>query len=258
MAPKEYLSPRDVNHVVVATTLTGFAALEQDASEAWLYSAEALVRSAAMQGVRVTFFAALEIDARGTEPFEPLLSRLDRLETQLKEYSVRCETWTFFLGDGRTEVDMSNRLRHITVGQNLATDYALSNGADAMLFMAADTAPHPDTVYEFVKLNHPLIGGQVDTYGLDGPVCSRYIPEYRDQIREHMPTAAYVWIRRDLLRFVRWRWDLDAGMSDDPCLYHDALTLFEVQAIVHHGLRGRHYPEVIGDYKSRGYDTKVH
>lgn len=258
MPPKEYNTPADVNHVVVATTLTGFAALDQDASEAWLYNAEALVRAAATEGVRVTFFAALEVDARGTEPFERLLSRLDRLETQLKEYSVRCETWTFFLGDGRTEVDMGNRLRHITNGQNLATDYALSVGADGMLFMAADCCPDPATIPKFLELNHPLVGGHVPTYGLFGPVVDKYIYRFGDAVRAHMATAAYVFIRRDLLRFVRWRWDLDVGMSDDPCLHYDAETFHGVPTYVRHDVVGRHYPEAIGDYKSRGYNTKVH
>src|SRR5690606_951960 len=67
----------------------------------------------------------------------------------------------------------------------------------------------------------------------------------------HMATAAFVLIRRDLLRKVRWRWDLDAGMSDDPCLHHDALVFHGVETLVRHDCVGRHWPEAIGPIETR-------
>ena len=55
------------------------------------------------------------------------------------------EHWTFSLDDGRTEVTTANRLRHITAGQNLATDRACSSpDCTHLLFLAADLEPPAD------------------------------------------------------------------------------------------------------------------
>lgn len=231
--------------IVVGTTLTTFAMSDGDAWRGWLLNAEALREQTDDE---VWFFAAIEIDARGLEPFAPLVERLTELGG---------EYWTYHLDDGRTAVDLTNRLRHITVGQNLVTDYAVSTCAEWLLFMAADCAYPPDALNKMRELNHPLVGGHVPTYGLDGPTVPKYIPTHRTDVREHMATAAFVLLHRDLFRYLRWRWDLDAGMSDDPCLHYDASTFHETPTYVHHGVVGRHYPECIGDYESRGYDTKV-
>jgi len=209
----------------------------------------------------VRYFAAVETDARGVEPFYPLIERL--------RADAGGDHWTFSLDDGRTEVTTANRLRHITTGQNLCVDYALSHpDCTHLLFLAADLEPPPDALPKLVTLDHPLVGGHVPTYCLDGPpvrgawwddnACiHRDLPTDAD-VRQHMPTAAFVLIRRDLLRFVRWRWDLDAGMSDDPCLHHDARTFHGVEALVRHDCVGRHHPEAIGPVETRGHDMTVH
>src|SRR5882757_10010822 len=92
----------------------------------WLRNAEAMKESHLDS---VQFFAAIEVDARGLEPFGALLDRLRE---------IGGEWWTYSLDDGRTTVTTANRLRHITFGQNLATDYAVSTQATHLLFMAAD------------------------------------------------------------------------------------------------------------------------
>jgi hypothetical protein len=73
-----------------------------------------------------------------------------------------------------------------------------------------------------------------------------------------MASAAFILIRRDLLRFVRWRWDLDAGMSDDPCMHYDAKTFHGVETLVRHDCVGQHHPESIPSIEQRGYDLTVH
>jgi hypothetical protein len=231
--------------IVVGTTLSAMAMSDDDAWRGWLYNAEALVEQTEEE---VTFFVAIETDGRGVEPFRPLLDRLKEIDGHY---------WTFSLDDGRERVTFSNRLRHITAGQNLVTDYAMSLGASHLLFMASDCAYPANALTELLKLNVPVVGGHVPTYCLDGPVVSKFVPAYRDQIRAHMPTAAFVLLSREFFRFHRWRWDIDAGMSDDPCLYHDAIEFYGIQPVVHHGVVGQHYPECIGDYESRGYDTSV-
>lgn len=228
--------------IVVGTTLSAMAMSDPDAGMAWLYNAEALREQT---GEDVEFFAAIQVDGRGLDPFGPLLARLWALDGSY---------WTFSLDDGRTSVNFDNRLRHITTGQNLVRDYAMSAGASHLLFMAADCAYPPDALAKLMALDVPVAGGHVPTYCLDGP---RYAPLAKHgNVRAHMPTAAFVLLRRDFFCKVPWRWDMDAGMSDDPALYADALER-GIQPVVHHDVVGRHYPECIGDYASRGYDTEV-
>lgn len=239
--------------VVVGTTLAAFVMDDPDTCLSWLAEAEAMLDSWPA-GVR--FFAALELDARGIAPFGPLLERM----AELDEREIRagrgpvCSTWTYTLDDGRTEVTTANRLRHIVAGQNLATDFALSAGASHLLFLAADLRPDPATIPKLVEVDHPLVGGHVSTYCLDGPMAPR---PYPFPVKVHMATAAYVLIRRDLMRFVRWRWDSDSGMSDDPCLHHDAKHIFGVDTYVRHDCVGRHFPETIGAIETRGHDMTV-
>lgn len=233
--------------IVVATTLAAFACEDEDTCLSWLKNAEAIQAS---WPEPVVYFAALELDARGLDPFAPVLERMRE---------VGGFQWTFHLDDGRTTVTTANRLRHITVGQNLATDYALSHpGCTHLLFLAGDLEPPPDALTKLVEVDHPLVGGHVPTYCLTGMIHPHYPIAW--EVRQHMASAAFVLIRRDLLRFVRWRWDLDAGMSDDPCLQHDAREFHGIETLVRHDCIGKHHPESIGPIETRypGVDMSVH
>jgi hypothetical protein len=227
--------------IVVGSTLTNFAMGHPDIWGAWLRNAEAM-QASHPDGVR--FFCAVETDARGLEPFTPLTDRLAALGG---------EWWTYHLDDGRSRVTTGNRLRHIVAGQNLTVDYACSAWASHLLFLAADCCPPPDAIPKLLEVDWPIIGGHVPTYCLDGPV----VPGYSFPVKRHMATAAFVMLRRDLFRTLRWRWDLDMGMSDDPCLYWDAKRLHGVETYVRHDCVGRHYPECIPAVELRGYDLGV-
>lgn len=240
----------DDDAVVVGTTIPAYVMDQPDTWGSWLRNAEGMVRS----HNRTSFFAALEVDGRGLEPFRPLLDRFDDLRTK----GIHVDHFAFMLDDGATEITTANRLRRITTGQNLTNDYCRERGSDWLLFMAADCAPPEDAVPELLALNHPLVGGHVSTYGLDGPIVAKYVPEYRDQIREHMATAAFVMLGRKVFNSICWRWDVDNGMTDDPCLHRDAKELLGIPTYVHHGVVGRHYPECIGPIESRGHDMTLH
>jgi hypothetical protein len=244
--------------IVVATTLAAFAMDDPDIWGSWLINAEQIIDS----HTEVRYFAAIETDARGLEPFVPLLERMAEIDGY---------QWTFELDDGRTQVTTANRLRHITVGQNLATDYALSHpDCTHLLFLAADLEPPADTLPKLLEINWPIVGGNVPTYCLDGPSLNTPETYARQDLvdlpmsfpaadwRVHMASAAFILIRRDLLRFVRWRWDLDAGMSDDPCMHYDARTFHGVETLVRHDCIGQHHPESIPAIEQRGYDLAVH
>lgn len=227
--------------IAVCTTLAAFVMDQVDTWAAWLRTAEQLKAD----HPDVKFFAAIEVDARGLAPFGPLLDRLAE---------VGGEYWTYSLDDGRVSVSTANRLRHIVAGQNLASDYATSVGASHMLFLAADLMPPGDAISKLLAMDHPFVGGEVTTYCLHGPK----VDGYPFPVEAHMPTAAFVLIRRDLFKVIKWRWDADAGMSDDPAYYHDALTYHGVQALVRKDCVGRHFPESIGPIESRGHDMTVH
>lgn len=231
--------------IVVGTTLAAFVMDQPDTWGAWLRNASAISQS---HPEGVTYFAAIEVDGRGIEPFIPLLDRMRMLAVQA---GVRVEWWTFTLDDGRTEVTTANRLRHITTGQNLVTDYAVSSGASHLLFLAADLAPPPDVLPKLLEVDHPYVGGEVTTYCLSGPD----VDGYGFPVQAHMPTAAMVLLRRDLFTRLRWRWG--EGESDDPALYRDALELHGVQALVRKDCVGRHYPDAVPAIEQRGHDMTV-
>ncbi len=227
--------------IVVGTTLAAFVMDQEDTWGAWLRSAEEIIASH-HEGVH--YFAAIETDARGIEPFKPLTDKLTE---------IGGSWFTYTLDDGRTEVTTANRLRHITMGQNIVTDFATSLNASHLLFLAADLAPDPQTIPKLLELNHPLCGGEVSTYCLSGPA----VEGYPFNVEEHMATAAYLFIHSSVYKRLRWRWDAAEGMSDDPAYHHDAITLLGVPTYVRKDCIGKHYPECIGAIETRGHDMKV-
>jgi hypothetical protein len=222
--------------------MAAFAMSKPDVWSAWIMNAQAMKES--MPGHEVEFFVAIQVDARGLTPFEPLLNKLKELDGSYYTYS---------LDDGRTKVTTANRLRHITFGQNLVNDYCCSCGADYLLFMAADCCPPPDAIPKLLEVNNPIVGGEVPTYCLSGPT----ITSYPFPVQIHMATAAFVLLRRDVFRLIRWRWDIDAGMSDDPCLHHDVLKYLGYKTLVRKDVVGVHYPQCIPAIEERGYDLEV-
>ena len=227
--------------IVVATTLAAFVMDQPDTWQAWLRNHDAIRAS----HPDVRYFAAIEIDQRGLDPFAPLLDALA---------GAQGDHWTFHLDDGRTEVTTANRLRHIVMGQNLATDCAVSCGASHLLFLAADLEPPPDALPKLLEVDHPMVGGEVTTYCLSGPD----VDGYPFPVQRHMPTAAFVLIARPVFNVLRWRWDAEAGMSDDPAYHHDARELLGVDALVRKDCVGVHHPIRIGPVETRGHDMAVH
>lgn len=226
--------------ILVGTTLAAFVMDQRDTWEPWLRNAAA-VREHAGQDVR--YFAAIEVDARGLEPFGPLLEAIT---------AVGGEWFTYSLDDGRTEVTTANRLRHITLGQNIVTDYAVSVGAEYLLFMAADCQPPDDVVPRMIEMGHPLVAPNIPTYCLAGPL----VPEYPYPVMDVMASAACVFIHHGVFRRLRWRWDSVDG-SDDPCYHKDAIDLLGVRTYVRQDVTARHFPEAVGPIEGRGHNMEV-
>jgi hypothetical protein len=229
--------------ILVGSTLTTYAMAEEGTWGSWLMTAEGLRE---YSPAPVEFFAAIETDGRGLEPFKPLLDRLVELKGSW---------WTFHLDDGRRSIHTETRLAHIVTGQNLVSMRASDTGASHLLFMAADCRPPADAIPKLLELDWPLVGGEVSTYCLHGPS----VEGYPFPVEEHMPTAAFVLIRRDVFKVIRWRVDGERGMSDDPCYYDDVWRFFGIRGRVRKDVRGVHWPEAIGPIERRfpGRDMSV-
>lgn len=233
--------------IVVGTTIAAFAMEDEDIWKSWLINADEQKLRYASQGHELRHFVAIQIDARGVEPFIPLIQEIQRLQG---------EYWTYSLDDGREKVTMTNRWRHITFGQNLVTEYCQSHpDCTHLLFMAADTAAPPDIIDRMLEMDHPLVAPFIPTYCLRGPRAEGFPDEW--EVEDAVASAACIFIARSVFTKIRWRWDLDAGMSDDPCYHYDALTYLMTPTYVRHDVEARHYPESIGDYESRGFNTEV-
>lgn len=210
---------------------------QEDHWSAWMRNSEEL-KASHPEGVR--YFAAIQIDARGLDPFKPFIDRLE---------AIGGEYWVYSFDDGRTKVDGWNRLRHLTVGQNMCSVWSQDAGASHMLFLAADLAPEPDTLPKLLACNYPFVGGHVSTYCFKG---RRDELEGGIPIEWHHPTAAYVLIARELYTRIRWRYD--GNLSDDPAYDFDANELFGKPGMIRMDCIGRHYPEAVPPtYEQRGH-----
>jgi hypothetical protein len=228
--------------VVMASTLPAWKMNDPGCWGSWLTNAEAIRDS---HDGPVDFLAVLELDARGREPFTPLLDRLADLDGHV---------WTFHLDDGAEKITSHNRLARICTGRNLAAHYAQDTGAGWLLYADADTAIPGDALPKLFAVDWPIVGGKVPTYCLSGP----RVDGYDDfPVCEHMNTAGFLLVRRDMFTRLRWRIDLDAGMTDDPC-YHADATELGYPTRVREDCVAAHWPPAVGPVEGRPHDLTVY
>lgn len=254
--------------IVVGATIPPYKYDHALQVSSWLVNARA---TAALS--EVTYFAALEIDARGVSVHAPVLDELKTLPSV---------TWTFSLDDQAHSLNSDNRLARICTGRNLITQYAHDIGASHILFLDSDIAVPAIAIQRLLEVDWPIVGGHVPTYCLNGPSvrCQKIDTDAREtwaidvggtrrlvadrpllpdgiDVREHMNTAGFLLVRRDLFRKLRWRWDKDAGLTDDPCYHADACSL-GYPTWVRHDVIGRHWPPSIGPVERRGHDMQIY
>lgn len=135
--------------IVIGTTLTTFAMSDPGVWGSWLKN----------QDCDAWTFVAIETDSRGIGLFDPLLPKVT-------------DFWSYSLNDGRTKVEMSNRNRHIAVGQNLVLEHATDVEAEWLMLLASDTAPPRGAVQKFLDIHdmygHKAMGGAVDAHPMRG------------------------------------------------------------------------------------------
>lgn len=238
--------------LVIGTTIPPFKALDEEDTQ-WLECANKMALRAMSAGFRkVHFFAALEVDGRGKKPFGRLLERMAQIEASHEHITAR--HWIFALDDNEDEITGVNRLIRICTGRNLVQEYALrKKRVSHVLFLDSDLKVPADCVPMLLEMDHPVVGGDVPSYCLAGPVVDRYpFP-----VQRHWNTAGFLLVQRDVLRKVRWRSDVhDSGSSDDPCYNQDVKDAGFGNTLVRKDVIGVHRPLV--GLTGRGHDLKVH
>lgn len=218
----------------------------------WLENAEAMVRDSICD---LHYMVVLEVDARGLEPYRALLKRMECLS----QYTV----WTFSFDDDADKWDSGNRLVRICTGRNFVTEFANRQmHCSHILYQDTDITIPADSVNKLLELGWPIVGGDVPSYCLGGePV--RFRPgfavseldaycahlrhgdfnnvRYSFPVETHMNTAGFLMVSRRLFRVLRWRYDLEGGLTDDPCYEADAHRL-GFKTLVRKDVIGLHPP----------------
>lgn len=228
-----------VGMTIVAYKMSG----EKSNWSAWIDNAEAVQASVDED---VQYFVAIETDARGIIPFLPLINRLTQIGGKY---------WTFSVDDGVKTLDTGTRLRRICMGHNLVGTYAIEEaGASHVLFLASDTQAPDDVLPRLLELRKPATALHIPTYCQDGPGVKYWHDAWgwpEDwEIRTHMESCACMMLDRETVRQIKWRFDPDAGLTDDPAMYHD-LHVWGKELYVRHDVLATHWPESIPSIEHR-------
>src|SRR5262245_6805938 len=146
------------------------------------------------------------------------------------------------------------------MGQNLVFDYCASNiDVSHCMFLAADTELPPNAIPMLLELDQPITAANCPTYCLPGiPVQDYPFPvQTWDEPQNLTASAACMFFQREAFRKLRWRWDLDAGMTDDPCMQWDAWYNHGWKIYVRMDCVAIHHPQAIPGIEYRGHDRTV-
>lgn len=234
--------------ILIGTTIPPFK-VEKGEDVHWLNGAEKMIEETLpnIEG-DLYFFAALEVDARGMGVYESLLSRMKELEQD----RVHIDYWTFSIDDNDTHINGANRLIRICTGRNLVEEYACRNTSIShILFLDSDLKVPSSSINKLLEMKHPVVGGDVPSYCLGGP----WVEKYDFPVKEHWNTAGYLLVERQVFRKVKWRADLEAGASDDPCFAADCIAMGFGPTYVRKDLIGIHPP--LAPLEARGHDLEI-
>lgn len=176
--------------------------------------------------------------------------------------SVGGVVWDFSIDEHNDRIDSASRLLGITTGRNLAHEYAQRDpDITHILFLDTDVTPPRnavtdllEVVTEFMGLH--LVGGHIPLYGLTGP-RQPGSPDAWD-LQQHWSSAGFLLVDRDAFRVLRWRYDLEEGMTDDPCFAADAKRMGFGYTLVRHSVVGQHYPaRMLVPVEKRGHNLSL-
>jgi hypothetical protein len=218
--------------VLVCTTLTTYAMQDPRLWGSWLAASQCAD----------SYFAAIETDARGLAPFEPLVAQLHNRTGRIWEFRLDC---------GREQVTQANRQTHIATGQNLCAEYAMQHDYTHILMVGADTEPPSDVIPKLLEVDYPVVGAECPVYALSGP--QHKVNGVECEIK--LATGCML-IERSIFKTLRWAPQRDAGLSDDWHYQWQCQQFFGVPHVVRKDCVAKHYPEAINAVEDR-YDTKV-
>lgn len=199
-------------HVVIGSPLVGW---KMDANEGmqWLENSHEIIE----RFPNVKYFAALELDHRGIEPFAPLIDALK---------SIGGEYWTYTINDFEEVVDHNNRWIRIETGRNLVREYAqrkkrMINGVlhmlpcDAILYLDSDVIINAQALEKMLEVDRHMVGIDVPAYCLHGHTVN-----LEPRIEEHWTTAGCLLVNAPACWDLPWYHRIDLGLSDDPTFQH--------------------------------------
>ena len=180
-------------HFVIGTPLVGWKC-DRNEHLTWLKSQQDIRE----RFPNVSFFAALELDHRGLEPFQKIIDAVDVY-------------WTYTINDYEATVTSENRWIRIETGRNLVREYAQRGRFDAVLYVDSDINLTVEMIEKMFEVDHPLVGINVPEYVQHGPVVNE-----SPRIEEHWTTAGMLLVNAPAYYELPWSHNQNLNLSDDP------------------------------------------
>lgn len=239
--------PIDYNkHFVIGTPLVGWKC-DRNEHMAWLRDSDAVKA----KFPNAKYFAALELDHRGLEPFKQVIERLEQLGG---------EYWTYTINDKEPKVTFSNRWIRIETGRNLIRDYTqrlrkvgghnwgedtwkdnvgvINN--DAVIYIDSDMYINDVIIEKMFEVDRPLVSVNVPAYGLGGKVINE-----NPRIEEHWNTAGMLLVNAPAYYDLPWYHNAYLNLSDDPTFQHLAQRLPYGQTWVRKDISAQHMGQLL-------------
>ena len=173
----------------------------------------------------VEYFAALELDHRGIEPYKEFIDILK---------SINAKYWTYSINDFETTVDSNNRWIRIETGRNLVREYAqrgqrvqLESGDigivhnEAILYVDSDIIMRSEVIQAMFEVDRAMVGVNVPAYNLSGfPINSH------PRLEEHWTTAGALLVNAPACWDLPWYHNIHMGLSDDPTFQYLGARLY--------------------------------
>lgn len=226
-------------HFVIGTPLAGWKC-DRDEHLSWLGDSDNIRQAFP----NATFFAALELDHRGMEPFQSLIQALERLNGTY---------WTYTINDNEARVTAQNRWIRIETGRNLIREFAQRKRVmsghhwgeetpqysivnyDAVLYVDSDINLTTEIVEKLLEVDRPLVSVDVPQYCLSGPVV-----EGDWRIQEHWNTAGVLLVNAPAYYDLPWSHDAYRNLSDDPTFQDHAVRLQHGMTWVRKDVQAQH------------------
>lgn len=202
---------------VIGTPLVPWK-VEMNEHDAWLRNSEFIKQTFP----NVQYFAALELDHRGIEPYKPFIETLKQ---------IGADYWTYSINDFEEVVDSNNRWIRIETGRNLVREYAqrgkkINDGNavehyEAILYLDSDIVMRPEVIQAMFEVDREMVGIHVPAYNLSG-----FLINSHPRIEEHWTTAGALLVNAPACWDLPWYHNIHMGLSDDPTFQYLGARLY--------------------------------